>query len=457
MYVRRKKLEPFRPSSKSHNLASAADLFPLKVVEKKEEEQNLDAFKDGMKDAETGEPIVLSKSGWNMKEGRLNLNTQTILAMGTGRLDIRSRVREKEAVQMQKLTTRSLYMGKLSPIYSGEHTPQSTGPEDLPLHSKAAIRAGNVLNEYSYNDASGFNSPIASALSSTNVSRRNSYQPDANLNAALLARALHSIPQTPHTALSQQIPVGHRRHPLLTQYLKEGPLNPMYHRYWDPRSNTVMAEDEDGQPLGVAEEGVDDSGDETGEGEEHTALATHLSTLNSTVGHSLAMRGGGDDGSSVTSSSSMTISLASRLTGSTRRHHKRVSNKGSWSHRSRKDSETVSSRLAGSSASQAAVDLTIGVVDPAIGERFRPKDILSALGQHLLSVLLHSSSIVEQAQLAGHGGAAVPGAVRAGLAVRAQQEPHEGAGRQGRPRRSAADREGHGVSRLCSSYCVYLC
>ena len=370
--MRRKKLEPFRPSSKSHNMASAEELFPPKTVEKKEVEQNLDAFADGMKDAETGEPIVLSKSGWNVKEGRLNLNTQTILAMGTGRLDIKNRVKLDEAPNTQKLPTRTLYTGgKLSPIYSGEHTPQSYRPSDPAFHSKLVhMRAGNILNDDSHNDASGFNSPVTSALSSTNISRRNSYQPDTNLNAALLARALQSIPQTPHTALTEEIPTGHRRHPLLTQYLKEGPLNAMYHRYWDPRSNTVVAEDEHGQPLEVAEEGVDDSGDEADEGdrEEHTALATHLSTLNSTVGRSTSLRGG-DDGSSVTSSSSMTISLASRLTGSMRHRHKRASDKGSWSHRSRKDSETASSRLAGSAASQAAVDLTIGVVDPAIGER----------------------------------------------------------------------------------------
>eukprot|EP01032_Pedospumella_encystans_P015915 gene15915-18178_t len=374
MYVRKKKLQPFLPSSKSHDMASAADLFPPKVPAHKEVEYNLDAFKDSMRDAETGEPIVLSKAGWNVREGRLNLNTQTILAMGTGRLDIKNRIKEKAQLEPPKhtsQTSRNPYAGRLSPIYSVENSTkcQSTvGATPLAgsPRNRTQLRCMDNLsfdNFHSYN-GSGVNSPTGTAISSANITRQNTFKPDVELNAALLSRALQSIPHTPNTASSALVTTGttgHRRHPLLTQYLKEGPLNAMHHRYWDARSNTVIPEDEEGNPLDVAEEGVEYSGGEE-EDDQLGDLGTHLSPLGIAVADSTLS---GGDGSSVgSSSSSITASIASRSIRASQRTGLRGHNRSS---RSLKGSDTASSRLRNVPISDPALlDKTIGVVDPAI-------------------------------------------------------------------------------------------
>jgi len=362
-------------------MASAADLFPPKVLVQKEVEYSLDAFKDSMRDAETGEPIVLSKAGWNVREGRLNLNTETILAMGTGRLDIKNRIKEKEQSELPQHTSKQIsrnpYAGRLSPIYSVENSTKcqstvGTTPLTGSPHNRAQLRCMDSINFdtfHSYN-GSGVNSPTGTAISSANITRQNTFKPDVQLNAALLSRALQSIPHTPNTASSAIITTtttGHRRHPLLTQYLKEGPRNAMHHRYWDARSNTVIPEDEDGNPLlDVAEEGVEYSGDEE-EDDLLGELGTQLSPLGIAVTDSTLS---GGDGSSVgSSSSSITASIASRSIRALQRKGLRGHNRSS---RSLKGSDTASSRLRNVPITDPVLlDKTIGVVDPAIGKCLR--------------------------------------------------------------------------------------
>mmetsp|Transcript_31546 Transcript_31546/g.52707 ORF Transcript_31546/g.52707 Transcript_31546/m.52707 type:complete len:693 (+) Transcript_31546:560-2638(+) len=92
MYVRKDKQKPFLPSSGTVDIASAEDLFPQKKAAKSELHFDLSSLKGSLRDAETGEPIDISRARWNVKEGRLSLDTKTIILMGTGRLDLKNRI-----------------------------------------------------------------------------------------------------------------------------------------------------------------------------------------------------------------------------------------------------------------------------------------------------------------------------------------------------------------------------
>lgn len=129
-----------------------------------------------MVDAETGEPIGFSRATWNAKEGRLDLKTDIIVAMGTGRLDLKK-----------------------------QQWPRAVGSTDAPFES---------------------------AMSTTDTSLPSVFSPQ-NWGS--------------HTAPT--------RHPLITQYLLEGPLNPRCHDRWDVRSDKIVVNDES-ELQDLAEEGV---------------------------------------------------------------------------------------------------------------------------------------------------------------------------------------------------------
>jgi hypothetical protein len=275
MYSRKKKLYPFLPTSVNQGFGDVADLFPTKD-ELKMPELTLDSFKDSMVDAETGEAIVISKAGWNVREGRLNLNTKTILEMGTGRLDIKNKVENVSNANNSIATlTPSVNKnsGRLSPIYSTEQSAKSNfsnkkqdsfnntangTPNAVVNYSN--IRTDSRQDEYTYRSRTS--SLLSSSANSANPSRKNSYQPDTSVNVVSFRTVLHT-PQTPNAvnytynhlnnsfntkrsditfpggnsnnpsilgAASRAATVAPTRHPLLTQYLKEGPLSPMHHR-----------------------------------------------------------------------------------------------------------------------------------------------------------------------------------------------------------------------------------
>ena len=275
MYSRKKKLYPFLPTSVNQGFGDVADLFPEKE-EPKMPELTLDSFKDSMVDAETGEAIVLSKAGWNVREGRLNLNTKTILEMGTGRLDIKNKVNNARNPDNSIATlTPSVtkYIGRLSPIYSTEQSAKSNfSNKTQESTSNTANGTPNAVVNYSniqtnsrqseHTYRSQTNSPPSSSANSANPSRKNSYQPDTSVNVVSFRTVLHT-PQTPNAVnythnhlnnsfntkrsnisfsdgnsndlcilgvTSRTAAVAPARHPLLTQYLKEGPLSPMHHR-----------------------------------------------------------------------------------------------------------------------------------------------------------------------------------------------------------------------------------
>ena len=162
--------KPFKPNSFTYQFDDCDKLFPKLPSPEKPKPVEVDTYFDELIDAETGQPIKLYNARWNAVEGRLNLDSKTILAMGTGMLNISNKAHED----------------KLPPI-----APSSSSPKRQ---------------------------------------------------------------QTPQ--LMNASPEGAaRRHPLLTQYLLEGPVNPRFHRYWNVREDQVDLNDE--TRYDIMEEGVD--------------------------------------------------------------------------------------------------------------------------------------------------------------------------------------------------------
>jgi len=84
-------IHPFRPSSKVTNASGTKLDRKLHIKNKKVKiKKDVD---ETVFDAETGKPIKLTKSIWTGREGRLDIDGKTVLAMGTGMLDILSKDR----------------------------------------------------------------------------------------------------------------------------------------------------------------------------------------------------------------------------------------------------------------------------------------------------------------------------------------------------------------------------
>lgn len=92
-------IHPFRPSSKVTN-ACGTPLEKRASSNKAKTRANVEKDETVI-DAETGKPIKLTKSVWTGREGRLDINGKTVLAMGTGVLDILSKDRSPGAFKEQ--------------------------------------------------------------------------------------------------------------------------------------------------------------------------------------------------------------------------------------------------------------------------------------------------------------------------------------------------------------------
>lgn len=367
MYVRKKKLHPFMPTSVGQGFASAEDLFapkagPVQAPPELDEQ----AFKDSIRDAETGEAIGISKAGWNVVEGRLNLNTKTILAMGTGRLDIKTRIEERE-MQANNVSRQSSYRSALQTPVETARTARTDRTADS--------EASDILffNSFKFKDfkqtsrqillqqhavlpsimdlqrpVPGFSPPGTASPSGTAMS--SARYSEASFRENALVRDISS-PLSVGSAKSQTSPSASppRRHPLLTRFMKEGPLSPMHHIHWDARSNSVLTVDEDGEPLDHAEDGVDFSDDEGSAGSNSKtkgkgrmrsdSIVSAMNSVNSSsVGSTLGSKG----------------SRNRRIKGTKGTHKGSGNNSVASSHAS-----TVSTTHKG--------DNTIGQVDPSIG------------------------------------------------------------------------------------------
>lgn len=145
-------------------------------------------------DAETGEPLKFSLARWNNREGRVNLDGRTIIEMGTGRLDISRRVQANPSTS----SIASYNSSTISCIDSPNKSPDncnyvSFATDSITINSPESV--GNRIHNHS-------------------------------ISCGTYAQSDSGTVQT--------------RHPLLTQYLKTGPINIKHNKYWNPRTNTVI-------------------------------------------------------------------------------------------------------------------------------------------------------------------------------------------------------------------------
>ena len=93
-----------------------------------------------MIDAETGEPIRLTKAKWNGREGRVNLDYQSILTTGTGALSIKeddklmlsTRAKHNTQCDSHPLVSKFLEDGPLTPIFHTRWNPRTGKVDPLP-------------------------------------------------------------------------------------------------------------------------------------------------------------------------------------------------------------------------------------------------------------------------------------------------------------------------------------
>lgn len=128
-----------------------------------------------MFDSETGEEIKLTKSRWNNKEGRVNLDFHGVIGTGTGKIDISSIITEED----------------------------NNNNNNNYYYSRGNSRKN--INNNNFNNNNNDNNNI----------HDNNNQSDNNLHN-----------NTTH-------------HPLILKFLEDGPLNPYIHTRWNPKTGKI--------------------------------------------------------------------------------------------------------------------------------------------------------------------------------------------------------------------------
>lgn len=158
-----------------------------------------------IKDAETGEDLQFTKAIWSSKEGRVELdNPKGLTSYGTGRLDINPPP-----------------MNSLQEPYK-PHVPYKPQKFNSPNRLKGGKQAGR-----------------------------------AAIDAFLLEKKYSAQTRAMIEEMSKP-----PRHELVDKFLREGPLTPQFHKYWDKKTDTVMKVAdalEDGyEPLDEPQEDLED-------------------------------------------------------------------------------------------------------------------------------------------------------------------------------------------------------
>jgi len=263
---------PFLPSSGRPDLFGHAAPYLSNVVTKEdslarsraiEEEAKAAAANKAallqlpvMRDAETGEPLELTKAVWSTTEGRINLSTALdIVSMGTGQHTI------------TPLPPLALAMtAGDSPNNKSAKGNGFENPFSPPSSPSKSVRFGAVDTKQFFASSPGKSSRLNS--------------PTTSLQHTALPTAAAALPSSPGSALGSaraaltsrsldHYAVRHpRRHPLVSKFLKEGPLNITGHRFWGVKSNSVAV------PARYAEtvrdddyESEDDGGDDGDDGD----------------------------------------------------------------------------------------------------------------------------------------------------------------------------------------------
>lgn len=384
MYVRKKKISPFVIGAKCHGFAKAEDIFQEKQPAPQEPYRVVSGFGEGLIDAETGKPISISKASWNATEGRIDLDTSTILAMGTGRLNIKNRVQPQTASEPVSEPSTPLHGETIAPfsrtqetVRSGLQSRASETEMGSPLaHSGPPSRQLQSANTAStVTSRAGTAEPTHFLFSSAPNARQTSWNgllvtESRAVTAESVDPKLWSAPGTPANRVRinsltvenlsptrSSGPSEHKRHPLISQFLKTGPLTPMMHVNWDARSNTVISTDEKGNRIEFAEDGVDYSSDDCSDGGDSTN-DDRQSVASSAV--------------SKDSSAYAGSTLGSLVTGLHARNWRRRRAGSVSSQHSSASGSTMTKRSTRSTASQRSRefkrDTTIGIVGDSISK-----------------------------------------------------------------------------------------
>lgn len=176
-----------------------------------DEEENLD-FDGDIIDAETGEVVMPTKAKWGATEGRLNFDRATLLMRGTGELDVLNVAQRRQREEDEKILT------------------EAREAEARWDSMDAILRA-----------AAG---PSAAAA--------------AIARSQTIAKLAPRFPHPSHAYGAQHQPLPSPTSPqrrtmndLVARFLRDGPIKPMAHRFWDPEKGEVVlppgyVNDEDG-------------------------------------------------------------------------------------------------------------------------------------------------------------------------------------------------------------------
>jgi hypothetical protein len=394
MYVRKKKVSPFISGARCQGFGKVEDIFPVKPPSQAEPYRLVTGFGENLIDAETGKQISVTKASWNAQEGRIDLDTSTILAMGTGRLDIKARVHQLtdgdvDPAHTSKPGTPNLE--PLSPIFelprSGLHSRASnpeistSKPSTARLSRQPTAEPPHFLFSSAPNarQASWNGTLITESRAVTAEPMSQTWTPLGTVPSTPNGSAVHNFGRSPNRVrisspqqdctsplslfsgaviTDNSSPTTHKRHPLISEFLKSGPRTPMMHVNWDPLSNTVVNVDEDGNPIEVAEEGVEYSSDDCSDaGEGNGVYYSATSSVTSNASSS-------QPGSKLGSLSGF-INSANNSVARSRRSRKRG---GSVStHHSSASNSAASKRSGRSRRPDPNRDTTLGIVDESIG------------------------------------------------------------------------------------------
>lgn len=179
MYSFKEKQKPFLPSRNFQGLGREPAISP--IVHIKPKPQKIPMIVE-MKDAETGEIINYTRARWSSQEGRLELNAQTIVDMGTGRLDLKERNTNKNtARRYQKghidhpLVSQFIDQGPLTPIMHKYWNPR-TNEVDYNLSDNNNLQSlswATSTVDTNDNSSSGMNNLNSESLDLSTISPMN--------------------------------------------------------------------------------------------------------------------------------------------------------------------------------------------------------------------------------------------------------------------------------------------
>ena len=153
-------------------------------------------FED-MRDAETNEPLQPTNAVWSAAEGRINMDRATILSRGTGKLDI--------------------------PAADPSNKLPSMMADDTPDH----VRAGSIA-------PSQVGSMRAGAKG-----RHASMRRGGDVYAEVVAAAAEAAAVAAAAPPPLSITTSPHLHDLVARFMREGPLQLIHHKFYDPHTNTL--------------------------------------------------------------------------------------------------------------------------------------------------------------------------------------------------------------------------